>query len=274
MASDKAVIHPAAVVDPAARIGEGVFIGPFCVIGPHAAIGPRTRLESHVVVEGWTTIGADNSIGMFSVLGTPPQDVGYKGEETRVVIGDRNVLREYVTVHRATTKEERLTSLGSDNYIMANAHIAHDCRVGNRVILINGATLGGHVHVGDEAMISAFTGIHQFSRIGRYAFIGGYSVITQDVLPFSRVVGQRPARVFGMNIVGLRRKGFGRERIAAIKEMFHLLFYSGLNTAQAVEAIRTSVEPGPDREEILGFTAASKRGLIKKTAESWENESD
>jgi UDP-N-acetylglucosamine acyltransferase len=274
MAPSEAVVHPTALVDPAARIAPGAFIGPYCVVGPNVSIGPGTRLESHVVVDGWTTIGADNTIGRFSVLGTPPQDVGYKGEETRVVIGDRNVLREYVTVHRATTKEERLTSIGDDNYLMANAHVAHDCRVGDRTILINGATLGGHVHVGDQAMISAYTGVHQFSHIGRYAFIGGYSVITQDVVPFSRVVGQRPPKVFGLNVVGLRRKGFDRERIAAIKAMFHLLFYAGLNTSQAVAAIRAEVAPGPDREEMLAFIAASKRGLVKKTAESWESESD
>jgi UDP-N-acetylglucosamine acyltransferase len=270
----EAFIHPTAVVDPAARLGEGVFIGPFCLVGPHVSIGPRTRLESHVVLEGWTDLGADNSIGMFSVLGTPPQDIGYRGEETRVVLGDRNILREYVTVHRATTKEERLTSIGSDNYLMANVHVAHDCRVGDRVILINGATLGGHVHVGDQAMISAFSGVHQFSRIGRFAFIGGYSVITQDVVPFSRVVGARPAKVFGLNVVGLRRKGFDRERIAAIKAMFQRLFYAGLNTAQAVQSIRDEIVPGPDREEMLAFIAASKRGLVKKTAETWESESD
>jgi len=130
MPSDKAFIHPTAVVDPGAVLGEGAYIGPYCVVGPHVEVGPRTRLESHVVLDGWTVLGADNSIGMFSVLGTPPQDIGYQGEETRVILGDRNVLREYVTVHRATTKEERLTSIGSDNYLMANVHVAHDCRLG------------------------------------------------------------------------------------------------------------------------------------------------
>jgi UDP-N-acetylglucosamine acyltransferase len=266
--------HPTALVDPAARINPTAVIGPYCIVGPNVSIGPRTRLEAHVVVDGWTTLGADNVIGFHSVLGTPPQDIGYKGEETRVVVGDRNILREYVTVHRATIKEERLTTIGDDNYIMAYAHIAHDCRVGNRTILINGATLGGHVRVGDHAMLSAFTGVHQFSRIGRYAFLGGYTVITQDVLPFSRVVGQRPPRVFGLNIVGLRRKGFDRDRIRTIKAMFQILFYSGLNTAQAVESIRATIPPGPDREEILDFIATSKRGLVKKTAETWESESD
>jgi UDP-N-acetylglucosamine acyltransferase len=268
------MLHPTAVIDPRAEIGEDVSIGPYCVVGPHVRIGRDTKLEAHVVIDGWTTIGAGNSIGMFTVIGTPPQDIGYQGEETHVRIGDRNVFREFVTVHRATTKEERLTSVGDDNYIMAYAHVAHDCRVGNRVVLTNGATLGGHVQVGDFAMVSAFCGIHQFCRIGRQSFIGGFSVITQDVLPFSKVVGQRPPRVFGLNIVGLRRRGFSRERVAAIKEMFQTLLYSGLNTAQAVDRIRAEIPASDDRDEILSFIASSKRGLVKKTAETWETESD
>jgi len=265
-------LHPTAVIDPQAEIGEDVSIGPYCIVGPHVRIGRDTRLEGHVVIDGWTTIGAGNSIGLYTVIGTPPQDIGYQGEETHVRIGDRNVFREFVTVHRATTKEERLTSIGDDNYIMAYAHIAHDCRVGNRVVLTNGATLGGHVHVDDYAMISAFCGIHQFCRIGRQAFIGGFSVVTQDVLPFSKVVGQRPPRMFGLNIVGLRRRGFSRERISAIKEMFKRLFYSGLNTAQAVDKIQTEIPTSDDRDEILSFIASSKRGLVKKTVEAWETE--
>lgn len=274
MLSADRTLHPTAIIDPQAEIGEGVIIGPYCIIGPHVRIGRDTKLEAHVVIDGWTTVGDANSIGLYTVIGTPPQDIGYQGEETRVRIGDRNVFREFVTVHRATTKEERLTSIGDDNYFMSYAHIAHDCRVGDRVVLTNGATLGGHVQVDDYAMISAFCGIHQFCRIGRQAFIGGYSVVTQDVLPFSKVVGQRPTLVFGLNIVGLRRRGFSRERIAAIKEMFQRLFYSGLNTAQAVDRIRTEIPTSDDRDEILSFIASSKRGLVKKTAEAWETESD
>jgi len=267
-------VHPAATVHPKADLAPGVWIGPGCVVGEHVRIGRGTRLEAQVVIEGWTTIGEDNSFSPYSAIGGPPQDIGYKNDETRVVIGDRNQFREFITVHRATTKEERVTTIGDDGYFMAYAHIAHDCRIGNRVILTNGATLGGHVHIGDRANISAFVGIHQFCRIGRFAFVGGYSVLTQDVLPFAKVVGQRPPRVFGMNIIGLRRNGFSKERIAAIKQIYGLLFYGGLNMTQAVEAIRAECPAGEDREEILAFIAASKRGLVKKTAEKWESGSD
>jgi UDP-N-acetylglucosamine acyltransferase len=267
-------VHPAATVHPKADLAPGVWIGPGCVVGEHVRIGRGTRLEAQVVIEGWTTIGEDNSFSPYSAIGGPPQDIGYKNDETRVVIGDRNQFREFITVHRATTKEERVTTIGDDGYFMAYTHIAHDCRIGNRVILTNGATLGGHVHIGDRANISAFVGIHQFCRIGRFAFVGGYSVLTQDVLPFAKVVGQRPPRVFGMNIIGLRRNGFSKERIAAIKQIYGLLFYGGLNTTQAVEAIRAECPAGEDREEILAFIAASKRGLVKKTAEKWESGSD
>lgn len=268
------ILHPTAVIDTRAELDEGVSIGPYCIIGPHVRIGRDTKLEGHGVIDGWTTIGAGNSIGLYTVIGTPPQDSGYRGEETRVRIGDRNVFREFVTVHRATTKEERLTSIGDDNYIMAYAHIAHDCRIGDQVVLTNGATLGGHVQVDDYAMISAFCGIHQFCRIGRQAFIGGFSVVAQDVLPFSKVVGQRPPRVFGLNIVGLRRRGFSKERIAVIKEMFQRLFYSGLNTAQAVDRIRAEIPTSDDRDEILSFIASSKRGLVKKAVPEWKTESE
>ena len=275
MAPPSAVtVHPAAVVHPKAELEPGVWIGPGCVIGEHVRIGRGTRLEAQVVVEGWTTIGEENYFSPFSAIGGPPQDIGYKNEETRVVIGDRNQFREYITVHRATTKEERVTTIGDDGYFMAYAHVAHDCRIGNRVILTNGATLGGHVHVGDRANISGFVGVHQFCHIGRFAFVGGFSVLTQDVLPFAKVVGQRPPRVFGMNVVGLRRNGFDKERIAAIKKIYELLFYSGLNTSQAVDAIRTQCPEGADREEILAFIAGSKRGLVKKTATPWESGSD
>jgi UDP-N-acetylglucosamine acyltransferase len=267
-------VHPAATVHPRAELEPGAWIGPGCVVGEHVRIGRSTRLEAHVVVEGWTTIGADNYFSPYSAIGGPPQDIGYANDETRVVIGDRNQFREFITVHRATTKEERVTTIGDDCYFMAYSHIGHDCRIGHRVILTNGATLGGHVHIGDGANISAFVGIHQFCRIGRFAFVGGYSVLTQDVLPFAKVVGQRPPRVFGMNIIGLRRNGFGKERIAAIKQIYGFLFYSGLNTTQAVQAIRAECPAGEDRDEILAFIAASKRGLIKKTAETWESESE
>jgi UDP-N-acetylglucosamine acyltransferase len=268
------LIHPSAVVHPRARLAEGVRIGPGCVIGEHVSIGPHTSLESHVCVDGWTDIGADNRFSPFASIGTEPQDVGYKGDETHVRIGDRNLFREFVTVNRGTVKGGGLTRIGDDGYFMAYAHIAHDCQVGNQVIMINAATLGGHVEVGDGVMISAFSAVHQFSRIGRSAFVGGFSVITKDVVPFCKVAGQRPVHILGPNAIGLRRKGFSGERIRRIKAIFDLLFFSDLNTRQAVERIRTEFPADEDRDEILRFIEGSKRGIIKKSGEAWENDSE
>jgi UDP-N-acetylglucosamine acyltransferase len=268
------VIHPTAEVHPRARLESGVFVGPGCVVGENVTVGRNTRLEAGVFIEGWTEIGADNRFTGAASIGTEPQDVGYKGEETRVRIGDRNVFREFVTVHRATTKQDRLTEIGSGNYFMAYSHIAHDCRVGNEAIFINGATLGGHVEVGDGVMISAFSSIHQFCRVGRFAFIGGYSVITKDVVPFSKVAGQRPVHILGPNSIGLRRRGFSSARIRGIKEVFDLLFFSDLNTRQAIERIRAEIPAGEDRDEIIRFAESSKRGIIRKSNEAWESDSE
>jgi len=272
MAGPEPRIHPSAVVYPGASIAPGAIIGPFCVVGEHVAIGPGTILESHVHLGSWTEIGADNRFLPFVAIGGEPQDVGYKGEPTRIRIGDRNIFREGATVHRATTKQDRVTIVGDDNYFMAYAHVAHDCVVGNRTIFLHGATLGGHVHVGDSALIGAMSGVHQFCRIGRFSFMGGGSMVTQDVLPFCRVVGQRPARVLGLNIVGLRRNGFTRERLDVLKKIFKLLFFQGLNTAQARERIETEIPPSADREEILEFVGSAKRGFVKKTADEWDRE--
>jgi UDP-N-acetylglucosamine acyltransferase len=272
MSASEAAVHPTAVVHPGARLAPGVRVGPHCVVDEHVALGPGTRLESHVHVTGWTEIGAGNRISPFVSIGTEPQDVGYKGEETRIRIGDRNIFREFVTVHRATVKEQRLTSIGSDNYFMAYAHVAHDCRVGDRTIFLHQGTLGGHVAVGDFATVGALSGVHQFCRIGRFAFIGGGSMITQDVLPFCRVAGQRPTRVLGLNIIGLRRNGFSNARIAALKDIFKLFFFTGLNTAQAVARIEAECPPSEDRAEILAFIASAKRGIVKKASDAWDSE--
>jgi UDP-N-acetylglucosamine acyltransferase len=274
MSGNEAVIHPTAVVHPGARLGPGVEIGPHCVIGENVVLGPNTRLAAQVFVGGWTTIGLDNRFSPGSVIGTEPQDVGYQGEPTRIEIGDRNVFREFITIHRATVKEERLTRIGNDNYFMAYSHVAHDCRVGHETIFLHGATLGGHAHVGDFATVGAWSAVHQFCRIGRFSFMGGGSMITQDVVPFCRVAGQRPPRLLGLNLVGLRRKGFSRERIAVLKEMFKLLFYSDLNTAQALDRITSEIPAGEDRDELLAFVRASKRGIVKKTVDSWDSASE
>lgn len=270
MATDEVFIHPTAVVHPQAQLDDGVFIGPHCVIGPEVKIGKRTRLEANVYLGGWTTVGDDCFFSPYSSVGTEPQDLDYKGEKTLVKIGNRNVFREFITINRGTPKGGGITSIGNDNYFMAYSHIAHDCQVGNHTVFINGATLAGHVCVDDYATIGAFSAVHQFCRVGKYAFIGGYSVITQDVCPFLRVAGSRPTLLYGVNAIGLRRHGFSRERINLIRRMIKLLFYSELNTSQAMEKINQEIEPTPEKEEILSFIKNSKRGLIKKVTEQWK----
>ena len=267
------VIHPTASVHPQAELGRGVWIGPSSIIGPQVTIGEKTRLEAHVYIEGRTEIGKECRFSPYSSIGTEPQDVTYAQEVTRVSIGDRNTFREFMTVNRGSAKDAGITSIGSDNYFMAYSHIAHDCRVGNHVVFINGVTLGGHCWVDDYAQVSAFTGFHPFCRIGKYAYVGGYSVITQDVLPFCKVAGGRPPLIYGPNAIGLRRLGFSRARINAVKGMFKLIFFSDLNTSQAVERIAREFPPGPDREEILSFIQSSKRGIIKKLADEWTKDS-
>jgi UDP-N-acetylglucosamine acyltransferase len=267
-------VHPTSVVHPRAQIGEGVWIGPHCVIGENVVIRGRTRLEGNIQILGWTEIGESCRFSPFSVIGGEPQDVGYRQEETKVRIGDRNVFREFMTVHRGTVKGGGLTSIGNDNYFMAYSHIAHDCRIGNSVVFINGTTLGGHCSVDDHATLSAFVGVHQFCRIGTSAYVGGYTVVTHDVVPFAKVAGMRPVLFFGLNAIGLRRRGFGRERIQTIKEIFKILFYSDLNTQQALDEVQARIPAGEDRDEIIRFIRASQRGIIKKPSERWDDESE
>ena len=274
MEKDEVRIHASASVHPKAELDSGVFIGPGVVIGEHVRIGHGTRLEAQVNLDGWTEIGAECRFSPFSSIGTEPQDLSYSGEETRVVIGDRNVFREYITVNRGTVKGGGITRIGNDNYFMAYAHVGHDCTVGNEVILTNAATLGGHVTVGDFCYLSAMTGVHQFCRIGRYSFIGGFSVITQDVIPFSKWAGLRPPLLFGLNAVGLRRRGFSRERIKDLKAMFKIIFHSDLNTTQALERIKKEFSPGEDRDEIIGFMSSSRRGFHKKAGQEWRDDSE
>jgi UDP-N-acetylglucosamine acyltransferase len=219
-------------------------------------------------------IGADNRFSPFVVVGTEPQDVGYSEEDTELTIGAGNIFREFVTVHRGTVKGGGRTVIGNGNYFMNYAHVGHDSRIGNECVFINNATLAGHVTIDDFVMLSGFTGVHQFCRIGRHAFLGGDTIVTQDVVPFSRVVGSRPARLYGLNVVGLRRRGLSAERRNALKAFFKILFYSGLSTSQAVERMRSQFPPSEDRDLILDFIATSKRGILKKTADAWEDESD
>jgi UDP-N-acetylglucosamine acyltransferase len=256
-------IHPTAIIDPKASIADDAEIGPYCVIGANVSIGARTRLMAHVFVEGITTIGEDNLFYPYSSVGVAPQDLKYKGEASRTEIGSRNRIREFVTIHRGTEGGGMLTRIGDDNAIMAYAHVAHDDLIGNHVILGNGATLAGHVTIGDYAVVSAFSGVHQFCQVGKHAFIGGYSVITQDVLPFSTTVSTREVKTFGANKVGLERRGYSAETIDALNKAFRLLTRAGLNTTQALERIREEVTPTPEVLELIDTIERSERGFIK-----------
>ncbi len=255
-------IHAAAVVDPGARIAEDVEIGPYAVIGEGVKIGRGTVIGPHTVVDGDTEVGADCRISSFCTLGTPPQDLKYGGEATRVRIGDRNVIREYCTIHRGTVKGGGETSVGSDNYLMAYVHIAHDCRIGNHVIMANAATLGGHITVDDFAVLGGLVGIHQFVRVGAYAMIGACSAVSQDVPPYLSAVGNR-ARLFGLNTVGLKRHGFDAERLRALKRAYHLLFRSGLGVKEAVETVGKQMGDSKDVSRLVEFILGSKRGICR-----------
>src|SRR3954453_9306559 len=257
------MIHPTALVDPKSQIAETAEIGPYCIIGAEVEIGAGTRLMAHVYVEGPTVIGEENVFYPYSSVGVASQDLKYKGERAETRIGHRNRIREFVTIHRGTQGGGRLTAIGSDNLLMAYAHIAHDAAIGDHVILVNGVTLAGHVTIGDWAELSAFTGVHKFCRIGRDAFVGPHTVITQDVLPYSLTVSERDVKVFGANRVGLERRGFDKASIEALQTSFRLLTRAGLNTTQAMERIAVEVVPNGQVNELLEFIRASQRRVVK-----------
>ncbi|MCC7153310.1 MAG: acyl-ACP--UDP-N-acetylglucosamine O-acyltransferase [Bryobacterales bacterium] len=256
-------IHATAIVDPAAEIDPSADIGPYCVIGKEVAIGARTRLMSHLYVEGPASIGDDNLFYPFSTIGVASQDLKYKGERAETRIGHRNRIRENVTIHRGTQGGGLVTSVGDDNLIMAYAHIAHDARIGSHCILGNAVTLAGHVTIEDWAIVEAFSGVHQHCRIGRHSFTGGYSVITQDVLPYSQTVTPRHSKVFGENKVGLQRRGFQPETVAALHKSFRLLASETLNTTQAIERILAEIPPCQEVGELIEFIRTAQRGFIK-----------
>lgn len=274
MSKDETFIHSLAAVHPEARLDLGVHIGPYSVVGKNVSIGKNTRIDAHVNIQGMVSIGKNNRFSPFSSFGTEPQDTTYREEETSLRIGENNIFREFIVINRGTVKGGGSTQIGSNNYFMAHSHVAHDCRIGNDTVFLHAATLGGHVVVENFATVGAATGVHQFCRIGKYAYIGGYSVITQDVIPFSLVAGGRPTHFLGLNAIGLRRNGFSRERIKAIKEIFSLLFYSQLNTTQALVKIEKELPANTDKDEILNFIQASKRGFVKKITDKWQNGSE
>ena len=256
-------IHPTAIVDPAAVIAAAAEVGPYSIIGADVVIGARTRLLGHLFIEGPIEIGEDNTFYPYSTVGVAPQDLKYKGERSRTRIGHRNKIREFVTIHRGTEGGGMLTSIGDDNLLMAYTHVAHDTQVGSHTVIGHQATLGGHVEVGDWAVVSAGSAVHQFCRIGRHCIIGGYSVITQDVLPFSTTVSPREVKVFAANATGLERRGFAAAAIDHLHKAFRLLTRSGLNTSQAVEKIREELPATPEIDELLEFIRTSERGFVK-----------
>ena len=261
-----AIIHPTAIVDPKAELAASVSVGPYAVIGAGVRIGEGTTIGAHCTIEGPTTIGRDNRIFQFASLGAAPQDMKYRGEPTELVIGDRNTIREFCTFNRGTAQDAGVTRVGHDNWIMAYVHLAHDVQLGDRIILANNATLAGHVHVGDWAIIGGLTGVHQFTRIGAHAMVGFGSHVSQDVPPFMTVAGN-PLAVHGFNVEGLRRRGFSAERIALVKQMHRLLYRRGLTLEQAkmeIAALRGSVAGGDaDIESMLGFLQTCTRGIVR-----------
>jgi UDP-N-acetylglucosamine acyltransferase len=256
-------IHPTAVVSPNAKLAEDVIIRPFSIIGASVSIGAGTVVGPHTVIDGKTTIGERNQIYPFATIGYPPQDVGYQGEETELIIGNDNIVRENATIHRGTMRGGGVTRLGDRNYIMAYAHIAHDCKIGNYVILANAATLAGHVRIEDHAVIGGLVAIHQFIRIGTHAFIGGKSGLRMDMPPFMLAFGA-PAKLYGPNLVGLKRKGFSPAAIQALKKCYRILFRSGLTLQEGIIRAREEVDPLPEVEYLLQFLSnRSKRGVTR-----------
>lgn len=255
-------IHPSAVVSPKAELDRDVKIGPFSAIGPNVVIGRGTEIGSHVFIEGRTQIGENNRIFPFVVIGTPPQDIGYRGEATRVIIGEENIIREFVSIHRATTKEEGVTSIGHGNYLMAYAHVAHDCRLGSHIIMNNAATLGGHVKVEDCSTVGAQSAVHQFVRIGAYAFIGGKTGVPQDIPPYMLAAGER-AKLYGVNQKGLARQGFSRETIDGLKKAYQILWRKNKKFSDGLEQIHRELDMFPELERLLNFISSSPRGITR-----------
>ena len=255
-------IHPTAVVSPNARLAEGVKIGPYCVIGDHVTVGRDTTLLSHVVIEGHTLIGDRNMVYPFVSIGSPPQDIGYRGEETRVIVGSDNLIREFTTINRATTKQDWQTVVGNENYFMAYSHVAHDCVLGNKIVMGNAATLGGHVSVGDQAIFGGMVAVHQFVRVGAYAFLGGKAGIDRDVPPFMIVSGER-AKLYGVNQRGLTRLGWPKEKIAALKKAYSILWRGNRPFDEGIRQVKDEIPLFPELELLLSFLVKSKRGILR-----------
>ncbi len=256
-------IHPSAIISPEAVLAQDVNVGAYSVIGDHVMLGAGCRVDEHVVIQGPTRIGQRCRFFPFGSIGFPPQDLKYKGEPTELIVGDDNIFREYVTVHRGTAQGGGRTVIGNHNFVMAYSHIAHDCILGNHVILANAATLAGHVTIADHATIGAFSGVHQFCKVGLHGFVGGYSVITKDVLPYSKTVSPREAGNYGVNTIGLERKGFSTESIKTIRAAFRVIQQSKLNATQALGVLKERFADDADVQPIIEFIEQSERGVIK-----------
>lgn len=256
-------IHAQAMISPEAKIGAGVEVGAFAVVGAGVELGEGCVLHPHAVVYGPSKFGAKNVFHAFCVIGGDPQDYTFHGENVELVAGDENIFREYVTITRGTKKGGGVTRIGNGNFFLSYSHVGHDCQVGSQTLFVNGATLAGHVTVQDFVTLGAFSPVHQFCRLGRYAYIGACTVITQDVLPFSLIVTERGTKCFGANTIGLERKGFSAERIHTLQRAFRVLLRSKKNTTQALEEMRKTMAGSEDLQELIEFVEKAERGIVK-----------
>lgn len=256
-------VDSTAIISSEATLGPDVEIGPYVVIGPGVTIGAGCRIGAHSRIEGPTTLGERNLIYGHASIGSPPQDLKYRGEHTELRIGNDNVFREFVTLNRGTEGGGGITTIESANFFMAYSHVAHDCHVGSHVIFANNATLAGHVEIGDHSTIGAFSAVHQFCRVGDHAFIGGFTVVTQDALPYIKTVGDRPAKTYGINTIGLQRKGFSPDTIDALDRAYRILIRSKLKLHDALERIENELSNFPETRYLVDFVRASLRGIIR-----------
>jgi UDP-N-acetylglucosamine acyltransferase len=256
-------IHPSAIIHPHARLAADVAVGPYSLIGEDVEIGEGTEVMSHSIIDGHTRLGRNNRVFPYASIGLAPQDLKYQGEPTRVEIGDGNAIREFVTIHRGTSEGEGITRIGSNNLLMAYVHVAHDCQLGNNIIMANGASLAGHVTIQDYATVGAFSMIHQFCRIGAYSFLGSATLVNQDILPYSKTSAPRPVEVYGANRLGLERRGLSKDDLKDLEGAFRLLTRSKLNTTQALEAIEAKGFQSVHVKTLVEFIKSSERGVIK-----------
>jgi UDP-N-acetylglucosamine acyltransferase len=256
-------IHPTAIIHPHAQLAGSVKVGPYSIVGENVEIGEGSEVMSHVVIDGRTRMGKNNRVFPFTTIGLAPQDMKYHGEPTAVEIGDANTIRECVTIHRGTVEGDGVTRVGSHNLLMAYVHIAHDCKIGNYVIMANGASLAGHIEIQDHATVGPFCGIHQFTRIGAYSFLGAFSVVNLDILPYSKTTAPRPLGVYGANKLGLDRRGLSPEDVKELDAAFRLLSRSKLNTSQALEVIEAKGFQSPHVQTLVEFIKSSQRGVAK-----------